>query len=87
MSDVRRITLDEVVRHFEELEDPHSAVDRKHPLPSVVVIAVMAVLALAGGPTAIARWAAPKEEFLVAGRCREGQVPLDRLTVEYPFTK
>ena len=87
MSDVRRITLDEVVRHLEELEDPHSAVDRKHPLPSDVVIAVMAVLALAGGPTVIARWAALKEEFLVTGRCREGQVPLDRLTVEYPFTK
>jgi predicted transposase YbfD/YdcC len=65
MSDVRRITLDEVVRHFEELEDPRCSVNRKHPLVSVVVIAVMAVLAGAGGPTAIARWAALKEEFLV----------------------
>ncbi len=66
MADVRRITLDEVVRHFEELEDPRCRVNRKHPLVSVVVIAVMAVLAGAGGPTAIARWAALKEEFLVA---------------------
>jgi predicted transposase YbfD/YdcC len=33
----------------------------------VVVIAMMAVLAGAGGPTAIARWAALKEEFLLAG--------------------
>jgi predicted transposase YbfD/YdcC len=65
MSDVRRIALDEVVRHFEELEDPRCSVNRKHPLVSVVVIAVMAVLAGAGGPTAIARWAALKEEFLV----------------------
>jgi predicted transposase YbfD/YdcC len=65
MSDVRRITLDEVVRHFEELEDPRCPINRKHPLVSVVVIAVMAVLAGAGGPTAIARWAALKEEFLV----------------------
>jgi predicted transposase YbfD/YdcC len=65
MSDVRRITLDEVVRHFEELEDPRCSINRKHPLVSVVVIAVMAVLAGAGGPTAIARWAALKEEFLV----------------------
>lgn len=64
MSDVRRITLDEVVRHFEELADPRCSVNRKHPLVSVVVIAVMAVLAGAGGPTAIARWAALKEEFL-----------------------
>ncbi len=66
MADVRRITLDDVVRHFEELEDPRCRVNRKHPLVSVVVIAVMAVLAGAGGPTAIARWAALKEEFLVA---------------------
>src|SRR3954464_5617373 len=64
--DLRRIGLDEVVRHFEELEDPRSAVNLQHPLVSVVVIAVMAVLAGAGGPTAIARWAALKEEFLVA---------------------
>jgi predicted transposase YbfD/YdcC len=65
MSDVRRITLDEVVRHFEELEDPRCYINRKHPLVSVVVIAVMAVLAGASGPTAIARWAALKEEFLI----------------------
>src|SRR5262249_18825772 len=66
MADVRRITLDEVVRHFEDLEDPRCSINRKHPLVSVVVIAVMAVLAGASGPTAIARWAALKEEFLVA---------------------
>jgi predicted transposase YbfD/YdcC len=65
MVDTRHISLDEVVRHFEELEDPRSTVNRQHPLGSVVVIAVMAVLAGAGGPTAIARWAALKEEFLV----------------------
>src|SRR5512135_3635552 len=65
MSDVRRISLDEVVRHFEELEDPRCSINRKHPLVSVVVIAVMAVLAGASGPTAVARWAALKEEFLI----------------------
>jgi predicted transposase YbfD/YdcC len=57
--------LDEVVRHFEELEDPRSTVNRQHPLVSVVVIALMAVLAGAGGPTAIAKWAALNEEFLL----------------------
>src|SRR5262249_14019779 len=62
LADVRRIGLDEVVRHFEELEDPRSSVRRKHPLVSVVVIALMAVLAGAGGPTAIARWAALKTQ-------------------------
>ena len=66
MADVRRIGLDEVARHFEELEDPRSSINRKHPLVSVVVIAIMAVLAGANGPTAIAKWAALKEEFLVA---------------------
>src|SRR5437868_6044937 len=66
MADVRRIGLDEVARHFEGLEDPRSSINRKHPLVSVVVIAIMAVLAGANGPTAIAKWAALKEEFLGA---------------------
>src|SRR3982751_1823922 len=65
VADIQRIGLDEVVRHFEKLEDPRSAVNLQHPLVSVVVIALMAVLAGAAGPTAIARWAALKEEFLV----------------------
>ena len=65
MAEVRRIGLDEIAQHFETLEDPRSAVNRKHPLVSVVVIALMAVLAGANGPTAIAEWAALKEEFLL----------------------
>jgi predicted transposase YbfD/YdcC len=56
--------LDEVVAHFQELEDPRATINRRHPLASVVVIALLAVLAGASGPTAIARWAALKEEFL-----------------------
>ena len=65
MTDIQRISLDEVVLHFTELEDPRSTVNRRHPLVSVVVIAVLAVLSGANGPTAIARWAALKEEFLL----------------------
>ncbi len=65
MAEVRRIGLDEVVRHFEELEDPRSEVNLRHPFVSVVVIALLAVLAGAGGPTAIARWAMLKQEFLL----------------------
>jgi hypothetical protein len=61
----QRISLDEVVLHFAELEDPRSTVNLQHQLVSVVVIAMMAVLAGAGGPTAIARWAALKEQFLL----------------------
>ena len=65
MMDSRRVSLDEIVAHFQELEDPRSTINQRHPLASVLVIAILAVLAGAGGPTAIARWAAYKEEFLV----------------------
>jgi predicted transposase YbfD/YdcC len=65
MADSRHISLDEIVLHFAELEDPRSTVNLQHPLISVVVIALMAVLAGAGGPTAIGKWAALKEEFLL----------------------
>jgi predicted transposase YbfD/YdcC len=65
MADSRHVSLDEVVLHFAELEDPRSTVNLQHPFVSVIVIALMAVLAGASGPTAIARWAAFKEEFLL----------------------
>lgn len=65
MASIQHVCLDEVVGYFDELEDPRSSVNLKHPLVSVVVIALMAVLAGAGGPTAIAKWAAIKEEFLL----------------------
>lgn len=64
MSNEVRIGLDEVVVHFSQLEDPRSEVNRLHPLDSVVVIAIMGVLAGATGPTGIAKWALIKEEFL-----------------------
>ena len=60
-----RITLEEVVGYFDELEDPRSTINQKHPLASVVVIALMAVLAGASGPTTIAQWAKYKEAFLL----------------------
>jgi predicted transposase YbfD/YdcC len=59
-----RSKLDEIVESFSTLEDPRSPINRRHPLPSVLVIAVLAVLAGAAGPTAIARWAKFKEELL-----------------------
>jgi len=64
MADIQRVGLDEIIRHFEELEDPRSTVNLQHPLVSVVVIALMAVLAGANGPTAIAKWASCKQELL-----------------------
>jgi predicted transposase YbfD/YdcC len=65
MANLQRVSLDEIVVHFQQLEDPRSTINQRHPLVSVVVIALLAVLAGAGGPTAIARWAALKEEFLL----------------------
>jgi hypothetical protein len=64
LADPQRVSLDEIVAHFHELEDPRSTINQRHPLAGVVVIALLAVLAGAGGPTAIARWAALKEELL-----------------------
>jgi predicted transposase YbfD/YdcC len=63
MADVR-IGLEEITCHFDELEDPRCKINQKHPLVSVVVIAIMAVLAGASGPTSIAKWAKVKEAFL-----------------------
>ncbi len=59
-----RSNLDEITASFATLEDPRAEINRRHPLPSVLVIAVLAVLAGAAGPTAIARWARYKEELL-----------------------
>src|SRR5271156_6238662 len=64
MAAIHHVALDEVISHFNELEDPRSSINRQHPLVSVVVISVMGILAGAGGPTAIARWAQSKREFL-----------------------
>ena len=72
MADRIRMGLDEVVVHFAELEDPRSEINRRHPLVSVLVIALMAVLAGASGPTAIARWARIKEESRRAGIAAAG---------------
>jgi predicted transposase YbfD/YdcC len=59
-----RMTLEEVVGYFDELEDPRGTINQKHPFISVVVIALMAILAGASGPTTIAQWAQYKEAFL-----------------------
>ena len=59
-----RMTLQEVVGYFDELEDPRDTINQKHPFLSVVVISLMAILAGASGPTTIAQWAQYKEAFL-----------------------
>lgn len=54
----------EIAGYFDDLPDPRSAVNRLHPLSSILAISVMAILAGAKGPTGIARWARIKEGFL-----------------------
>ncbi len=58
------IDVEDLLSHFGSLEDPRSEVNRRHPLKSVIMITIMAMLAGAGGPTAIALWASNKEEWL-----------------------
>jgi hypothetical protein len=75
MADPRRSGLGEVLAYFQEFEDPRSSINREHPLASVVVVASIAVLAGASGPTAIARWAALKEGPLEAALPLPNGVP------------
>ena len=60
-----RIGVDEVIAHFDKLEDPRSTINLRLPLVSVIVIAIMTVMAGASGPTSIAEWAVLKEELLL----------------------
>jgi predicted transposase YbfD/YdcC len=60
-----RLDVKEVLGYFQQLEDPRSSINLRHPLGSVVVIAIMAVLAGANGPTAIAKWATMKAALLL----------------------
>ena len=64
MANSARMDVEDVLRHFDQLDDPRSSINRHHPLASVVVIAIMAIIAGANGPTAIARWANIKQSFL-----------------------
>ena len=65
MKESIRTDLETIGLHFEDLEDPRSPINQRHPFVSVVVIALMAVLAGSDGPTAIARWATLKKDFLL----------------------
>ena len=59
-----QLCAEDVADYFQDMEDPRSEINRRHPLPSVIAISLMAVLAGASGPTAIAAWASDKQEFL-----------------------
>ena len=70
-----RVGLEEELFHFRELEDPREPINIKHSLESVVVIAIMGILAGAAGPTSIAEWAKSKSVFLIDLMSLENGVP------------
>ena len=49
MAKMERVCLDEVIGYFDELEDPRSSINQKHPLVSVVIIALIAGILGFGG--------------------------------------
>jgi predicted transposase YbfD/YdcC len=67
MATTTMTSLGEIAEHFDLLPDPRCHVNRLHPLSSVIVIAILAILAGSNGPTAIARWARVKKDLLVRG--------------------
>ena len=71
----QRTSLQDIARHFEDLQDPRCSINRRHPLTGVVVIAIMAILAGASGPSAIAQWAKAKQAFLCQGLLLPRGVP------------
>ena len=71
MSESHRTSLLDIADYFKDLDEPRCHVNLLHPLPSVIVVAVMAILAGANGPTAIVRWARTKTDFL----CQELPLP------------
>ena len=70
-----RLGLEEVLCHFQELEDPREPINIKHSLESVIVIAIMGILAGAAGPTSIAEWAKSKSAFIIGLLSLEHGVP------------
>jgi predicted transposase YbfD/YdcC len=58
------IRLSSMVKHFESLPDPRHERNRRHLLVEVIVMAICGVIVGCSGPTAIARWARAKKDWL-----------------------
>jgi predicted transposase YbfD/YdcC len=69
------VTLNDITKHFENLADPRSQINRFYSLPDIVVIAIMAILSGANGPTAIAVWAHHHRDFLLAQLSLPNSIP------------
>lgn len=64
MTDSQFDNVDSILDEFRDLEDPRSHINRRHLLGDLIVIAIMAVIAGADGPTAIGTWAENNEAWL-----------------------
>ena len=69
------VEVEEIIAHFQTLEDPRSSINQQYPLPAVVVIAVLAVLAGCSGPTSMAEWAEIKAARLILLLGLPGRTP------------
>ena len=65
MAQIQHINVDDLVLKFEESEDPRCTAELQHPLGSVIVIALMAMLGGAIELPAIHRWVVLHENFLL----------------------
>lgn len=43
MGKTTRMDIEDVLQHFDQLEDPRSSINRQHPLSSVVLLALMGI--------------------------------------------
>lgn len=56
--------VDSILEEFSDLDDPRSHINRRHLLGDLIVISIMAVIAGADGPAAIATWAENHQAWL-----------------------
>lgn len=88
----RSISFLHIVRHFKSCKDPRSYINLVHPIENVIAMAVMAILAGANGPTAIAKWANVQKAWLSQfltlpeGRTPSKDVFLNVLSLLHPNT-
>jgi len=61
----KRLNVESLGSYFESLADPRHTRNRKHLLVDVIVISVCAIICGCDGPTAIHRWAAHQEAWLL----------------------
>ena len=61
---IRESEVRSIVDRFRELPDPRSTTNRRHLLVDVLVISVLAVIAGADGPVAIAQWGKLNHDWL-----------------------